>query len=489
MPRLNTATNLPLGWGEWLGIACFYVVAVALVITAVLQTMVAVWFGAARPALLPFGTVLLTLAIAAFALRLCDAIQPLQARMGLVHGVGIIITALVLIHAQVFPGFGWDDWRWLASFQDIANLTAERPHAELGLILLSVIIWDLGSRITHNAGDYERRRGAFLGHFVVLVLTVIVAAWLAGGVRSLAPSLALILPLYTLAGLLMMAQVRLSEVRARMQRAARQDRRLLRVWRLTTAGLALGMVLIVAVVGAIFYGDTYYQALVTLVAAWNSVLAFLAPILTVLSLPLFWLIALFIRPRSSSSSTSTTPTSHPPAISTSSPPLAQSTVHLVYSGVLLVLLGLVALFVFLRTQRNMGLASTDSYDEVRETLPATRLVRPPRPAAIAPLAETPPPGSVRAVYRDFLRQGAQSALPRQTEETPAEYAARLQLQLVADPVPDAVAAMQGLTRAYEDERYGAIAPTPQRFALAQAALQRIKTALAQLANVIERSKR
>lgn len=66
------------------------------------------------------------------------------------------------------------------------------------------------------------------------------------------------------------------------------------------------------------------------------------------------------------------------------------------------------------------------------------------------VAETAWPRSLRAAYRGLLRWGALAGQPRHPQETPREYAARVQPTLP----PGAAAFVWRLTEAYETHRYG-----------------------------------
>src|SRR6185437_1644578 len=245
VPQIRTAGNLHLRWGEWFGITLFSVAAMALASEGVMLAAATAWFGDPSRALLPLPALIVTFFVAALVMRLSDdnaALQPLS-RSVLV--LGIISTALVLIRLYVFPTLPGNDWSWLASFSNLASLTAEQPHAELGMMLVSAITWLIGERLARNAGDYEARRGAFIGFFILLVVAIILGVGAVRGTNLLATRLALFLPLYTFFGLLMMAQVRLAEVRSHMGRGGVEAHRALRVWRVMTGGLVLAAVALV----------------------------------------------------------------------------------------------------------------------------------------------------------------------------------------------------------------------------------------------------
>lgn len=476
-------------------------IAVAIASEAVLLAAATAWFGDPGRALVPLAPLVLILVLAAVVLRLCDSVARLRALYRPVLIAGIIGTSLVLIHARVFPALAANDWSWLASFANITNVYAEQPHTELGLIALSVVLWLFAERIVQNAGEYEQRRNAFLRLFAVMVGAVIVGIWSAQGNGQLSVALALLLPGYVLCGLLMMGQVRLAEIRARMMRAGNADRRSLGIWHLVTAGLIAVTLLLVFVATGIFYGGAYSNAITAFADALGAIIDLVALVFGVLTAPFVALLSNLFVPRASSSTSplqtcrllptitpqpttgGPVPTPIPQGNNTHCTPTGQqptflsaATNHEIYAAILFIVLVGVALFLLLRRLWQRDEQPPEEYEEFREALTRREKLAAPRPAPTL-VAEPVPAGSVRAVYRDFLQRGAQIGLAREADETPAEYAARVQplLKMLADDPP--AREVTALTDAYEEERYGAVAPTPGRLAQAQAALKRIAATL------------
>ena len=471
VPQLRTVTNLRLQWSEWSRIALFSGLSLALVIEAIMQAAATAWFGDPTRALMPLGVLIVTVLCAMLTLRLIDTRPGLQRLMPIGMGLGTVITALLLIRTLVFPALAPNDWSWLASFQTLADANAERPHAELGMIFMSALIWLIAERIVRNAGDYELRRRAFLRYFVLMIAAIILGLWSAQGNDTLSVSLALYLPTYVLLGMLMMAQVRLSEVRARMARSGTMDRRSLRVWQTITVGLVGVTLLLVFVLTAIFYVGSYQHLLQNIGDVWGHTVDGIAFIVVWFTLPFVVLLGALL---SNGGATKSGPGMGTPTAQPNEPPLSQSTIHILYTSVLIAVLVVLAIILLVRSLRRTVPLAEEGYEEVREALPHSRLPRPARSSLPDDRLDAPPAGTVRATYRDFLRQNAQAGIERDPLETPNEYATRIQLYVADIAPPDATGpAVAQLTQAYNDERYGAVPTTPTRFAQAQAWLRHI----------------
>ncbi|MBA3822973.1 MAG: DUF4129 domain-containing protein, partial [Ktedonobacterales bacterium] len=280
--------------------------------------------------------------------------------------------------------------------------------------------------------------------------------------------IALALPFYVLGGLLMLAQVRLAEMRVRTARAGVAMDRARWIWRAVTAGLAFVTLFLVFVIAAIFYGGSFGELIAGINATWDGIITVVSIVIGVLATPIFLLSALF-RPGSHSSSTTTGKPVNQPSFGGE---LSQATVHLAYGVVLIILAVIIMLVVAYRTWRALRMIDDDAFTETRERLAPERGTRVPLAVPEEQLAP-PPAGSVRAVYRTLLRRMAKVGLARDPDETPTEYAARLAPHLGSTPTDAPIAALSDLTAGYQDERYGGTAPTPSHFERAQAALRRL----------------
>lgn len=152
----------------------------------------------------------------------------------------------------------------------------------------------------------------------------------------------------------------------------------------------------------------------------------------------------------------------PNLIQHASNPNAQAfLIHMLELGAGIVLAVLIVVVIILLNKRGSRAIINDE-NEVREKLDKQMIRRERRaerksPARLEPLD----PASVRAHYRELLTVMATQNLPRRTNETPAEYQARLLtfVQCLPEPeepeIPSDQAILAELTLAYTRERYGA----------------------------------
>jgi hypothetical protein len=133
---------------------------------------------------------------------------------------------------------------------------------------------------------------------------------------------------------------------------------------------------------------------------------------------------------------------------------------------------LLMLFLVLRKRRKVIVSTNQT--EIREGLDRSTILKERRAKrkaqqkrfALEPLD----PASARAHYREFLLAMAAHGdpLPRQSYETPDEYAQRLLTLLAALPqtadlsAPSARVLLEALTLAYTQERYGTQSLAPER---------------------------
>ena len=452
-----------------MAIALFNVSAITLSVETVLRVMATDWFGEPDRALVPLGVLWLALLAATLVARVCIVVPALRAPARAIFALGAVVTALILIRVQVFPTVAAGDWRWLSSFGDLTSLVAERPHAEIGLLVLSVLLWVLGDNVARNAGELDQRRANFLGFFWAMVGSIALSLFAAQGVGELDLFIALALPFYVVCGLLMLAQVRLAEMRVRTARTGVAMQRARWVWRAVTVGLTFTSLFFVFVSAALFYGDAYRQLFAVIGVIWDGLITVVALVIGLLATP-FFLVTGFLRNNQTTAPSTTPKPVSPPTTET---PLSPATVHQIYGIVLIVVMVVIALVVLYRNLRTLRKGNDSAvYTETRERLAPEQVARVARSATTDPTAP-PSAGSVRAIYRTLLRRMTKAGLTRDPDETPAEYAARLSPHLGGAPTDDAIVALGDLTTAYHDERYGGVAPTPSLFARAQAALRRL----------------
>ncbi len=370
---MPVAVNVHLRWGEYLGVAGLNALAIALTLEALMLAAATVWFGDPSRALIPFAPLALVIFLAAIAMRVVLNTPALERISGAGMLAGIAATALILIRTLVFPSLAQGDWRWLGTFGDLLNLTAEQPHAEVGMILMSIVIWIFAARLAQNAGDYEQRRQQFLRMFVVLVLAVVLALGAARGVYQVSVDLALVLPGYVIAGLLMMAQVRLAELRVRRENGETIDPRALMIWRVMTAGMTLATVLVVLIATGVIYGGAFLDALLGLALFLVQLLFGLLSLVGFILGPLLAFLANLFKPSSGAPKTTT----DRPVVPI---PLDHGTVQTVYavslSGALIVALIIALLIVVARLRQ---IRRREEFGEVREALVPGAPGAPPAP--------------------------------------------------------------------------------------------------------------
>lgn len=454
------------------------------------------WFGQPQRALIALGPLLIGTASAALAMR---AVERLRLSGGAVYAVlvaGMIVTGLAWIRLLVFPGLAPGDFSWLAAFGDIGSLTAEQPHALLGMLLMSVWVWIIGLGIARSAGDHEERARAFVLYFMLLLVAVVIGSWAAVGGVVAGTQLALALPAYLILGLSTLALVRLAEARARMQATGGGDRRAQAIWRLTSLGMALLAPLVGFIGAALFYSDAYAGPLAFLGAVWYTLTGWLTDILYIVLGPIIGFLGNLILGWLSSGGVTRqgvcpTPTpglTSPPAGATpvpvptplacgprsialpkiTTPPFSLAALHQFFSTGLIVALVVIGLIML--TRRFRAARRPDDDDETREAVSWKQVLRErfARRPATAATPDVPSNGTVRAAYREWLRATAQVGVARQDAETPTEYARRLRPTVTPEN-----AALGDLTTAYEAERYAAQPATPERFARARAAARAI----------------
>lgn len=496
---IKTNVNLSLRWGEWLGVALTSTAASAVVIEAILVAWSTAWFGDPNRVLISLVQLSATIFVAALVMRLVDLIPGLQRLNALVIVLGTTLTALALIRIRVFPQVPPGDFSWLAALNDLFDPYREQPHTILGLILVSIIAWTLGNGLAHHGGDYDQRRAHFTGFFFLLLFALFIAAGITVHRDILNAQLVLAVPTYAVLSLLTLGQVRLAEVRDRLRRTGGGEPRQLLLWRLTSWGIALASVILVYIAVAIFSSESYAGPLKVIGTLWSGLVDIIVGILAIPFTPLIdflYFIYNAIMKAIFAGSTSVnfcptpvpgiTPTPMPTPVLGASvaascvpprqpiivtvPPPSDAQLHAIYVVVVILVLCIGVLILLARLARRLASQSSDTFTEVRERI----IGQEPEPALMAPFQpafDAPPPGSVRAAYRDLLRTGDGVGYTRQRDETAAEYAQRLR-QADAPEAP-----LAALTEAYEQERYGEVSASPTRFAAALDALRRLTTFL------------
>ena len=493
IPDVSTNENLTLAWGEWLWIVVLSTLASSIALEACLVTMATVWFGEPGRALLPLSDLIVMLFTAALIMRIVLINPPLQ-RLGLPCMVlGVIVMTLLTIRLHIFASLAGGDLSWLGSFGNVLNLTAELPHAELGIFLLSCIAWAIGLGLAQNAGDFDRRRSAFATNFGLILGCAIISTFIVSGRAALEGALALELPLYIVLGLITLSQVRLAEVSARMAQVGAGGSRTRRVWRITSIATSLMATIAVFIGGVLSYTGAYKAALSALGdEAGNVLFVLLLPITTVLfkvlSVIVFLINSAALAAQSPNCTVALTPTPTGTALAPTPTPIpgqpacsqtgflgsAQRTgfmfpAQFVYPLAIALVLLTVLFIVVWRIRAVNRQKDREEIDETREGLDFIGVLREqfrPRRDTFNPVVDIPAPSTVRAAYREFLHANQRAGIVRDDDETPLEFRRRLVSALPT--MPDEV---ESLTSHYEEERYGGVPPTPGRFAQAMAALR------------------
>ncbi len=480
-----TPPLLSLPWGDWFGIACTGAFAAALAYSSLLVAGAVAWFGDPNRALLPLLPLFGIILAAAICLRVADQGRFSERAMQTVAIVGASLTALVLIRWRVYPTLAPGDFSWLVGLTQILDIYDERPHAILGMILISAIVWTLGIGLARNAGDYESRRQQFTGSFIMQLVALAIAAGVAINRDRLNQILGLYVPTYAVFGLITLAQVRLSEVRQRLTQAG-ANRRTFLMWRIVSSSIALGSVVIVYVAAAFYNTDSYAGPLSILDALWVGLTDLLIAILGFFFTPIIGFLTGLLQqffalgasqqrvklicptPSPGSSAQSCHPPLQLPTSTVGLPSDAQ--IHTVYLVVIIVAMCIGAILLLAALRRRLVGTESVAIDESREMIsPSERRIDRHAVAVVPDSNDPPPAGSVRAIYRDLLRAGQSVGYERQRDETPAEYERRL----TAAGVPAADIAL--LTATYAEERYGGVAPTGTRV---QRALTELRTVIA-----------
>ncbi len=481
----TTPPPLSLPWGDWFGIACTGALAAALAYASLLVAGAVAWFGDPNRTLLPLLPLFGIILVAAVGLRAADQLRLSERATQTVAIVGAAVTALVLIRLRVYPALAPGDFSWLVGLTQILDIYDERPHAILGMILISAIAWILGIGLARNAGDYESRRQQFTGFFIMQLLALALAAGVAINRDRLNQILGLYVPTYAVFGLITLAQVRLSEVRQRMTQAGASGRTFL-MWRVVSSSIALGSVVIVYIAAAFYNTDSYAGPLSVLGALWVGLTDLLIAILGFFFTPVINLFAGLLQqiftlgasrqhislicptPQPGASAQSCHPTLQLPTSSVGLP--SDALVHTAYLVVIIVAMIIGASLLLTALRRRLIGSESAAVDESREIIaPYERRTGRHAVAETRDVSDPPPAGSVRAVYRDLLSAGQSEGYERRSDETPAEFARRLSAAGVS------AADIALLTTAYAEERYGGVAPTRARV---QRALTEMRSVIA-----------
>jgi hypothetical protein len=490
VPLVTIGANPHLRWGEWLGIAITRIAAMVIAAEVVFLSLSVAWFGDTHHILLGGIPLALACLSAALIMRIFELFPSIRRAEAPVLGLGIVVTALALIRFAVFSHLSLGDWSWIGSFGQITDINAQLPHTELGVIAISVVAWVMGLRVARNAGSYDSQRAAFISWFVAIIAAILLVtlAVHTDGSRGTvlegqtSAVIALALPGYLLLGLFMLSQVRLAELRGRLSVTGGGDRRSLTIWRLATAGMTAFSLLFVVIAGVLFYSGAYIQA-------FNWLLAIIEPIFLAILFVIFALISAVISLLGGGGSTtgaSRSGTCVPlsKCIADQYKGISADTAHTSFIIFLVIIVVLAVVVTYFLLRRMLARHTDDEYEEIQESINPRDTVRErlSRSGGAGVPLDVPAAGTVRVVYRDLLGKSAAHGLVRQEDETAAGFERRVAPALAGATGADQTTgepavALDRLTHAYERERYGALAATPDRFAQARLLLLGVVGAL------------
>ncbi len=374
---------------------------------------------------------------------------------------GLDVTSLVVALA----GLAVVNWVSLAQGSNLFLLLVE--------VVLVIWLWRRSLQLVRRGMEYAEFSTTFKVCFGLLLLLFLIML-VVPPVSALLPPLAAQLPLFFLSSLVSLSLARLEAIRHVRLDGSQADPT--RNWLLALA--LLGGVLVVLVIGieTLVSFNTVEFWLSLLNPIWNILgivvgWLFYAITLVVLS-PLFYAFSFLFnlifhgeRIPPPQNKQPENPLSHLPH----SPHAISPEIINLGRWILLVMAVVVAVLVVRATVRRWFLPTEQmEVDEVRERLDARALLREQwqgfwRKGRRGPHVAREPlePGSARAHYRELLDavQAEAGTHARRPAETPVEYEARLlpllKEQAAETPASPEMLAMQELTRAYMDERYGA----------------------------------
>jgi hypothetical protein len=380
---------------------------------------------------------------------------------------------------------------WLAGFGAIG--WPYFPHlltgTSLGALFLDALLvtwfWRRGMRRAQTGFVY----GQFITSFKVgfgILLGILLLVILLPQQTGLRDALADATPVYFLSGLVSISLARLGGIRQGGQSQDDSQADPTRPWLFALTAFGLVLLLLTIVIEVIFPFHSFEFVLTVLSPVWNAIgtlLGWLLYGIVFLLWPIYLLITFLvglIRGKGNPPQQPTTGNLHKTSPKgPQGPPAIPPELYTIGRGVLIALAALVILLLirsFLKRRMIGGL--NESVEEVREGLDARSLLgqrwrewwnRRRRKGEAALELELLDPNSARARYRELLLAAQERGenLSRRPAETPAEYQARLQAQLlhsvplavrqdadnnVSQPTDDAI--LEELTDAYERERYG-----------------------------------
>lgn len=378
------------------------------------------------------------------------------------YAVGIIaLGAAILLEvwAQLYPAYALLRPSWLGPFgSSLADMLIRFPPELVPIVGAPVLGW-WGWHLAQQRPSLGAAMARFQFGLVMLLGVLGIAALVQ---TPLPEGVPLTVAFFTL------SLAGMAFARGGWGRAAG---RLRWPW-LLTATIA-GVVLIGVLVSAVLTPDALRLLLVPVQWAWGIFMSFLT---------LLW----NLLPKPSPADIALTPMPTPPPVTPDAgtsrltiPPAVRTALQVIlfaiFGGLILAALVRLSSDLWARLLQRLGAS-----DDEREFLPLTlwadfrgwlaelfrRWVRwPGRRRPATPAAA----GPIHQVYRNLLRWGQRAGRPRAVSQTPLEY-----LKTLEPLIPERRLALEVVTRAYLDARYGAGTPSPAEASAVQATWRKLK---------------
>ncbi len=401
--------------------------------------------------------------------------------------VGWLVTVVLSLLVSPVAYRGMPLTQLLVVVSSDLSTGAGRLGSDAGLALLVAYLWWRGLLLGRLPLARERLYKRFLIGLAALMLAIVGAAALRGTARAISDaSFAVLLPAEVFVGLVGIALAHLADTMS--EQRERQHRSVGNEMSQAPADTRAWLVAALGISGSIVGGALALALLVSYDSA-RAVARLLGPVADALGAVVFWLVEAFayllflllnapitwaythLRTHSAKPP-ATAPSSQSPGQGQPAAPLPHEWLVAGRYAVIALGIALVAFALILVLRRFHAWRSPQAFEEERETLSARDVLGGQLRSLLAALRrphpterETEEPlamGSIRYRYREVLRAAKVTPLGRQANETPNEYARRLQASacelrpgtVSSDDAARVAAALATLTNAYDVARYG-----------------------------------
>ncbi len=360
--------------------------------------------------------------------------------------VAIYIAAFLLFSAASLSNI-FTDYFWLK---------------EIIIALTAVVIWrtHIISGGKKSAEDHQK---AFLIGFGAFVLAAFATKFSSLAYTNFVLQL---FPIFALSGLITVSLARLSVLQKNLINNTSGHSPTMRWLMLTT--LLSGTLLILSLVFDSFISLNMVEAVVSFFTPlWDVLGIFAFLIILILGViiefafyPVRWFIY-FLESLFHKGGNTNPPSSEPIFIPIQNAAISQQTVSII-QYILIALLALITIYIILRILQTAFIrTSTEAYDDIHEHLAVSPEISKKYNFLWPYDSGKIDDHSIRARYRELLEyiQKKQPRLARNIVETPLEYEQRLFTEMIAAEEPEksnVQTALQALTNAYRQERYGQI---------------------------------